>query len=31
MLQNTRVIVFTASELLKENQQGGKITPAPQS
>ena len=28
-LQNTRVIVFTVSELLREIQQGGKITPAP--
>ena len=35
MLQNARVIAFTVSELLKENQQGlfweegGKITPTP--
>ena len=29
MLQNAKVAVFTASELLRENQQGGKILPAP--
>ena len=31
ILQNTRVIAFTVSELLRENQQGegGKITPPP--
>ena len=30
MLQNTRVMAFTVSELLRENQQGGKmITPPP--
>ena len=27
MLQNARVTAFTISELLRENQQGGKITP----
>ena len=27
MLQNARITAFTVSELLKENQQGGKITP----
>ena len=27
MLQNSRVTVFTVCELLRENQQGGKITP----
>ena len=27
MLQNAKVTAFTVSELLKENQQGGKITP----
>ena len=29
MLQNTRVTAFTVSELLRENQQGEKITPPP--
>ena len=29
MLQNTRVSAFTVSEFLRENQQGGKITPSP--
>ena len=29
MLQNARVVAFTVSELLKENQQGGKITLPP--
>ena len=29
MLQNARVTAFTVSELLKENQQGGKIPPHP--
>ena len=29
MLQNAKVTAFTVSELLKENQQGGKITPPP--
>ena len=28
MLQNARITAFTVSELLRENQQGGKITPA---
>ena len=27
MLQNARVTAVTVSELLRENQQGGKITP----
>ena len=27
MLQNARVTAFTVSELLRENQKGGKITP----
>ena len=27
MLQNARVTAFNFSELLRENQQGGKITP----
>ena len=27
MLQNTRVAAFTVSELLRQNQQGGKIPP----
>ena len=27
MLQNAKVAVFTVSELLRENQQGGKIPP----
>ena len=29
MLQNSRVAAFTVSELLRENQQGGKIIPTP--
>ena len=29
MLQNSRVTAFTVSELLRENQLGGKITPTP--
>ena len=29
MLQNARVIAFTISELLKENQQGVKLSPSP--
>ena len=29
MLQNAKVAVFTVSELLRENQQGGKIPPPP--
>ena len=29
MLQNVRVTAFTVSELLRENQKGGKITPTP--
>ena len=29
MLQNTRVTAFTVSDLLRENQHGGKITSAP--
>ena len=29
MLQNTRGTAFTVSELLRENQQGGKIIPPP--
>ena len=29
MLQNLRVTAFTVSELLRENKQGGKITPPP--
>ena len=29
MLQNARVAAFIVSELLRENQQGGKITPPP--
>ena len=29
MLQNARVTAFTVSELLRENQQGGKITSPP--
>ena len=29
ILQNGRVTAFTVSELLRENQQGGKITPLP--
>ena len=29
MLQNARVTAFTVSELLRENQQEGKITPHP--
>ena len=29
MLQNSRVAAFTVSELLRENQQGGKIIPPP--
>ena len=29
MLQNAKVTVFTVSELLRENQLGGKITPPP--
>ena len=29
MLQNARVTAFTVSELLRENQHGGKITPPP--
>ena len=29
MLQNTRVAAFTVFELLRENQQGGKITLPP--
>ena len=29
MLQNARVTAFTVSELLRENQKGGKITPTP--
>ena len=29
MLQNARVAAFTVSELLRENQQGGKINPSP--
>ena len=29
MLQNAKVIAFTVSELLRENQQGGKIIPPP--
>ena len=29
MLLNVRVIAFTVSELLKENQQGDKINPPP--
>ena len=29
MLQNPRVTAFTVSELLRENQQGGKIGPTP--
>ena len=29
MLQNARVVAFTVSELLKENQQGGKINLPP--
>ena len=31
MLQNDMVTAFTVSELLKENQQGRKITPSPQN
>ena len=27
MMQNTRVTAFTISELLRENQHGGRITP----
>ena len=29
MLQNASVTAFTISELLRENQQGGKINPHP--
>ena len=29
MLQNSRVTAFTVSELLRDNQLGGKITPTP--
>ena len=29
MLQNARVTAFTVSELLRENEQRGKITPPP--
>ena len=29
MLQNTRIAAYTVSELLRENQQVGKITPHP--
>ena len=29
MLQNARVTAFTVSELLRENQLGGKVTPPP--
>ena len=29
MLQDARVTVFTVSQLLRENQREGKITPAP--
>ena len=31
MLQNARVTTFTASELLRENQQGVKLPPTPPS
>ena len=31
MLQNARVTAFTFSELLRENQQAGKIAPPPLS
>ena len=29
MLQNVRVTAFTVSELLRDNQQGGKVTSSP--
>ena len=29
MLQNARVTAFIVSDLLRENQQGGEITPPP--
>ena len=31
MLQNARVTAFTVSGLLRENQQGGKLTPVLES